>query len=332
MPPAPPTCSIVIRSYNEEQHIGRLLTGILEQTIRPRDIVLVDSGSTDATLAIAERFPVQVVRLEPEEFTFGRSLNEGCARARGDHLVIASAHVYPVYPDWLSRLLAPFADPEIALVYGKQRGDGSTRFSEKSVFARWYPEASEARQTTPFCNNANAAIRRELWARHPYDEELPGLEDVAWASWALAGGWTLAYAAEAEVVHVHRESPRKVYNRYRREAMALRRIQTGERFHLSDFVRLFLSNVASDMDLARRERVLRRSLWEILWFRWMQFWGTYRGFALSGPLTGDLKRTFYYPLDHPPTSGIRTQARAPIDYRLAGHPAELRRGRKGRQG
>jgi len=44
-----PTCSIVIRAFNEEQHIGKLLTGILQQTIQDREIILVDSGSTDAT-------------------------------------------------------------------------------------------------------------------------------------------------------------------------------------------------------------------------------------------------------------------------------------------
>jgi glycosyltransferase involved in cell wall biosynthesis len=54
--------SVVIRSYNEEQHIGRLLIGLLQQTRRPDEIVLVDSGSTDATLAIASRFPVEIRR------------------------------------------------------------------------------------------------------------------------------------------------------------------------------------------------------------------------------------------------------------------------------
>src|SRR3972149_9616460 len=101
--------------------------------------------------------------------------------------------------------------------------------------------------------------------------------------------------------------------------MALRRIQPGERFHLSDFIRLFLSNAVSDLEHARREGELRRSLWEIVWFRWMQFWGTYRGFALSGPLTRDLQRTFSYPLDHPGTSDSPARDERPIDYRGAGH-------------
>lgn len=314
-----PSCSVVIRSFNEEEHIGRLLTGILQQSLRPKDIILVDSGSTDATVAIAERYPVTVVHLPPDEFTFGRSLNEGCDRAKGDLIAVASAHVYPVYPDWLSELVAPFAESKIALTYGRQRGDGPTRFSEHRVFAKWFPEISNGRQTSPFCNNANAAVRRDLWARHPYDEDLPGLEDVSWAMWALAAGYALAYVAEAEVIHVHKETPVQVFNRYRREAMALRRLRQLERFHLGDFARLYLSNIWSDFDAARRARVLRSAAWEILWFRWMQFWGTYRGFALSGPLTSELKHTFYYPAEAGRPSAREERRIAAIDYRSAGH-------------
>src|SRR4030042_1262275 len=102
-----PRCSVVIRAFNEEEHIGRLLSGILEQTVRPVDVLLVDSGSTDATLAIAARFPVRVLSIRPEAFSFGRSLNIGCQAARGEIIVIASAHVYPLYPDWLEQLVAP---------------------------------------------------------------------------------------------------------------------------------------------------------------------------------------------------------------------------------
>ena len=103
--------SIVIRCYNEERHIGRLLSGIMQQTLSDVEIVVVDSGSTDATLTIAARYPVRVVSMTPEEFSFGRSLNRGIEAASGDHIVICSAHVYPTYRDWLERLLAPFADP-----------------------------------------------------------------------------------------------------------------------------------------------------------------------------------------------------------------------------
>jgi len=288
-------CSIIIRAYNEEKYLDRLLNGILQQTVKSLEIILVDSGSLDATLAIASRYPVRIVHIRPDEFTFGRSLNLGIEKARGEFVIMASAHVHPVYPDWLERLLAPFADPKVALVYGKQRGNSTTRFSEAQIFAHWYPERSDLHQTHPFCNNANAAIRRPLWAEHPYDESLSGLEDLAWANWAVGAGYLLAYSAEAEIVHVHDETPRGVYNRYRREAMAFKRIFPQERFHLGDLVRLAATNIASDLWHAAGQKVLRRYLGSIFWFRWMQFWGTYQGYRQAGPLTWQLRQTFYYP-------------------------------------
>ena len=108
-------CSIVIRAYNEEKHIGRLLEGIRQQTIKDVEIILVDSGSTDSTVAIAESFGARIVRIPSDEFTFGRSLNFGVRAATREFVVIASAHVYPVYPDWLESLLSPFEDQQVAL-------------------------------------------------------------------------------------------------------------------------------------------------------------------------------------------------------------------------
>jgi glycosyltransferase involved in cell wall biosynthesis len=290
-----PTVSIIIRCYNEEQHIGRLLSGIMQQTRRDDvEIILVDSGSTDATLSIASRYPVHVVSIRPEEFSFGYSLNRGCREATGEFLVMASAHVYPVYADWLERLLAPFADPDIALVYGKQIGNEQTKYSEHQVFARWFPNQSRRYQKTPFCNNANAAVRRSVWEHLPYDETLTGLEDIDWAQRAMQQGYKISYAADAEIVHVHDETPKRIYNRYRREAIALKRIFPHEQFRLRDFVRLFAANVLTDYAHAARDRVLRHNLRDIFVFRLMQFWGTYRGFA-QGSVTSQLKQTFYYP-------------------------------------
>ncbi|MBN2386531.1 MAG: glycosyltransferase family 2 protein [Anaerolineales bacterium] len=287
-------CSIVIRAYNEEAHIGRLMEGIRHQTVRDVEVILVDSGSTDSTVAIATCYGARVVHIRPKEFTFGRSLNLGLAAATSELVVIASAHVYPVYPDWLECLLEPFADPQVALTYGRQRGPATARFSEQQVFARWYPDQSVGRQTHPFCNNANAAIRRSVWEEHPYDETLTGLEDLAWARAAQATGRAIAYVAEAEIMHVHHETPRGVRNRYRREAMAFKRIFSEAHFNLYDFLRNVISSIGFDLLHAFRQRVLWRSLASIFWFRWNQFLGTYQGYRSASLLTPELRQTFYY--------------------------------------
>lgn len=287
-------CSLVIRAFNEEPHIGGLLEGVRRQTMQEVEIILVDSGSTDATPAIATKYGAKVLHIPPAEFTFGRSLNLGLIAATSDLVAIASAHVYPTYPDWLERLLEPFEDPQVALTYGRQRGNETSMFSERQIFTRWYPQKSMAHQNHPFNNNANAALRRSAWLKHPYDETLTGLEDLAWGKEVQSAGCAISYVAEAEVVHVHHETPHSVLNRYQREAMAFKRIYPEAHFSLYDFARNVLSSIGFDLLHASRARQLWRNIPGILWFRLNQFWGTYQGYRYSGMLTPDLRQTFYY--------------------------------------
>jgi rhamnosyltransferase len=306
-------CSIVIRAYNEEKHIGRLLEGIRRQTIKDVEIILVDSGSTDKTVAVAESFGARLVRIPSAEFTFGRSLNFGLRQATRELVVIASAHVYPVYPDWLETLLRPFEDEKVALTYGKQRGHDGSKFSEHQIFHQWYPDVSKPDQETTFCNNANAAIRRSLWEKNPYDETLTGLEDLAWAKWAKEQGYKISYVPEAEIVHIHNETPRGVYNRYRREAMALRNIYPEAHFNFYDFLRLTTTNIFSDLWHAARERVLWKSIPSIFWFRFMQFHGTRMGHRETSLVTPQLRETFYYARERKPRDGSKREVE-PIRY------------------
>lgn len=311
-----PRCSVVVRAFNEARHIGKLMYGISQQTLPDVEVILVDSGSTDNTVQIAREGGARVVHIRPGEFTFGRSLNLGIDAARANLIAIASAHVYPVYPDWLERLLAPFDDPQVGLTYGKQRGAPTSQFSEHQIFARWFPDVSQPRQPHPFCNNANAAIRRALWQQQPYDETLSGLEDLAWARWLMAQGYALSYVAEAEIVHVHNEQPRQVYNRYRREAMTFKRLFPDEHFGVRDLVGLTLSNIITDLMQAARQGVLSRVWRSVFWFRWMQFYGTYQGYRQSGPLTWQLRQTFYYPSGFGSVMQNSSRQIQPIRYNL----------------
>ena len=309
------TCSIVIRCFNEERHIGRLLSGILRQTVQPKEIIVVDSGSTDRTLEIARRFPVKVVNITPEEFSFGRSLNRGCREATGDILVFASAHTYSVYSDWLERLIEPFQDSAVALVYGKQRGGDVTRYAEHQVFKSWFPDEPNGNQVHAFCNNANAAIRRSVWTRIPYDESLTGLEDIGWAKQALNLGYRIVYEPEAEIVHLHEESPAQIFNRYRREAIAMKTIYPAMRFTFWNFLRLWWANVISDWRCAFQEGKVFRVLFGVLSFRFLQFWGTYRGDAQYGPVTHRLRMHLYYPSSTAAGAPQRSRRDAPfVDY------------------
>lgn len=317
-----PAVSIVIRCYNEAKHIGRLLTGIKRQTEQNVEVIVVDSGSTDETLAIASRFPVKILHIKPEHFSFGRALNLGCEASRAPLLLFASAHVYPLRSDWVAQMLAPFDNPRTGVVYGRQVGDTVSRYSERQIFAQWFPDDSIRDQSHYFCNNANAAIRRSLWDEHRYDESLTGLEDLEMAQRLQQAGFQIDYQAEAAVVHIHEESYAQTYNRYRREATALARILPEERFSLLDFLRLFSGNVATDLYHAWREGVLAEHASSIARFRLAQFWGTYRGSNTRAQVSAELRQRFYYPnrLDNPAFRADKVSDPALIDYSAEDSP------------
>lgn len=290
-----PLCSIVIRAFNEEKHIGKLLTGIEQQTFKERETLIVDSGSTDATLEIAGEFDVRIVHIDSREFTFGRSLNRGIQESRGRIVVIISAHCYPVYPDWLGHLMKPFEDQRVAVSYGKQRGADSNHFSEHQFFRTYFPDISQPDQGQPYTHNANAAIRRSLWEQHPYNEQITGLEDLAWSSWAKTQGHSIAYVSEAEIVHIHKERIKQVHNRYRREAIAMKQILPKSHFSIRNMIGMFIQKSISDMAQAQREKIFWRKLIGILRFRLVQYFGTWQGYRYSGMIDQKLHRQFYYP-------------------------------------
>lgn len=290
-----PLCSIVIRAFNEERHIGKLLTGIEQQTFQERETLIVDSGSTDETLEIASKFDLRIVNIDSREFTFGRSLNRGIQEARGRYIVIISAHCYPVYPDWLELLLKPFEDQRVAVSYGKQRGADSNHFSEHQFFRTYFPDTSQPDQGQPYTHNANAAIRRSLWEQHPYNEKITGLEDLAWSSWAKAQGFSIAYVSEAEIVHIHNETIKQVHNRYRREAIAMKQILPESHFSIRNMIGMFIKKTISDLDQAQREKIFWKEFIGILRFRLVQYLGTWQGYRYSGKIDQKLHRQFYYP-------------------------------------
>jgi hypothetical protein len=173
-------------------------------------------------------------------------------------------------------------------------GHASSRFSERQLFAQQFPPASNTDQQSPFCNNANAAIRRALWLEHPYDEQLTGLEDLAWGRWAISKKHRIVYDADATIIHIHDENAGKIFRRYEREAIALRRIYPDSHLGLREVSRLVLRSIVGDLAAALRERCFWRSLAGVVMFRSMQYWGAYKGTRYRSPVTHDLMMRFYY--------------------------------------
>ena len=290
------TVSVVIRTLNEERYLKELLVAIRCQARNRYDIetVIVDSGSTDQTLSIAETFGCRITTIQKSEFTFGRSLNIGCAFARGDFLVFISGHCIPVDDQWINELVTPLED-RCAYSYGRQLGRDSTKFSECQLFKKYFPERSRLPQEGFFCNNANAALRRDVWERYRFDETLTGCEDMYLGKQLVTDGLALGYVASAPVYHIHDEHWPQVLNRYEREAVALQRILPEVTLSPWEALGYFMIGVGKDFRAATSQGVLLREWESILRFRYAQYLGAYRGNQRNRKISAAMKARYFYP-------------------------------------
>ena len=289
--------SIVIRTLNEEAHLGELLDAIQCQNRSgfSVEVVIVDSGSTDQTISIAQSFGARITSINKNEFTFGRSLNIGCDFADGDILVLISGHCVPVNSDWLTKLVAPLSRGEAGYSYGRQIGRDSTKYSERQLFDKYFPSVSRLQTEEFFCNNANAAILRSVWERYRFDEEVTGLEDMYLSKEYVFDRGVIAYVAEASVFHIHNESWTQTRRRYEREALALRLIMPEVHVSLLDTARYIFSGITSDFITAFRERVLIRYAFSIISFRLAQYIGTFVGNKRHRKISQKRKESYFYP-------------------------------------
>jgi len=100
------TISIVIPALNEEILLGGLLSDLAAQSRTPDEVFVVDAGSDDATVAVAERFPfVEVIKSTPP-VAVGR--NAGGRRTGGDVIVFLDADAR-LPGDFLGRFLGEFS-------------------------------------------------------------------------------------------------------------------------------------------------------------------------------------------------------------------------------
>ncbi len=275
----------------------RLLQAVDEQTVE-RDqweVVVVDSGSEDNTLAIAESHGAKIVHIPREQFSFGHSLNLGCEAAQGDVLVAISGHCVPTNPYWLARLIRPFEDPSVGVTYGRQVGGPETKFSETRIFDKYFPNAPTPSQNTFYFNNANSAVRRTVWEKYRFDEQLTGLEDMQLGKRAVADGWNIQYVHNAVVYHYHHESWGQVKRRFEREALALREIMPELHLKVSDVGRYWTAALLSDYSHALRQRCLWGNFHSIALYRFCQFYGSWRGNHIHRRLSHKEKERYFYP-------------------------------------
>jgi rhamnosyltransferase len=205
--------SVLIPVKNGGDDLVRCLDGIAAQRVDDEvEVVVVDSGSSDGSVALARSRGATVQEIPALEFDHGATRNRAAQVARGDVLVFTSQDAYAERDDWLARLTAPLAEQQVAGVYGRQLAHHHATppevyfldflYGPTSRAQRLHDGAGVSMETTLF-SNVNAAIRRELFARYPFAEDMIMSEDQEWSRRVLLDGYELRYVADAAVRHSH---------------------------------------------------------------------------------------------------------------------------------
>jgi len=173
--------SIVIPVHNDPQALSKCVKAVLRSTYLAYECIVVDDGSGDETLAVAQRFPIKVLK-------FAQSYGPACARNRGaqaaagEILLFIDADVQ-IYSDTLAKIAETFAHhPEIAAVIGSyddDPDDASFISQYKNLFHHYVHQ--RAREDTNTFWAACGAIRRELFMKVGGFNELygkPAIEDI----------------------------------------------------------------------------------------------------------------------------------------------------------
>jgi len=291
-----PDVSIIIRTLNEERYLPELLSSIQEQQSSfSHEVVLIDSGSTDNTLNIAEQFDCRILHISRAEFSFGRSLNRACAAAHGVYFVLISGHCIPCDQHWLQNLVQPLVQGLVQYCYGRQVGGPQTYWSECQIFAKYFPDESSIPQQGYYCNNANSAILARTWQQYKFNDELTGLEDMDLAKRLVAHNGKVGYTKDAVVYHIHHEDWRQVQRRFEREALALQLICPEVILRRRDMLRYYSRGVSRDLLAGMPATLTLRAFRGIIRYRFHQYLGSYRGNHLHKKMSRELQDTYFYP-------------------------------------
>jgi glycosyltransferase involved in cell wall biosynthesis len=174
--------SVIVTVLNEGSAVYRLLDSLVAQARRPDEVVIVDGGSADDTLAILQmyadegRLPLRVL-VEPGA-NISRGRNMAIAAASGDVIASTDAGVW-LGPEWLAELAAPFEseDPP-QVVAGFFVPDPQSAF-EIAMGATVLPALADIDPDRFFPSSRSVAFTRSAWeAAGGYPEWLDYCEDL----------------------------------------------------------------------------------------------------------------------------------------------------------
>lgn len=218
--------SVIIPTLNAEHEIEALLIALEGQSIRPNEILVVDSASEDKTIELVQKHKrVRLLEIDRQDFNHGTTRDMALRESSGDFVCFLTQDAVPVSDDYLKRLVAPMADDsDIALVSGRQLPKTDARRFEQLVRGFNYPDWPSVRSKcdleklgikTFFASDTCSAYRRTAYLECGGFEHVNTNEDMLMAARFIASGLKVAYEPRAEVYHSHNLTPSEQFARNR---------------------------------------------------------------------------------------------------------------------
>ncbi len=228
-----------IPTLNPGETLLTLIDSLLGQTISPKEILIVDSGSEDGFPEAAEKKErVQLISIRRETFDHGGTRDMALRSCKTPVVVMMTQDALPVNDRCMEELMKPFADQRVAAVCARQVAYAHARTAEKAVRAFRYPEVSDAWEKKDLqrkgisaflLSDTCTAYRVSAYtAVGGFTHPIATNEDMLIAADFLDAGYKLAYQAEAAVWHSHDYTLRQEYERNRKIGQFLQ--QYGHRF------------------------------------------------------------------------------------------------------
>lgn len=232
--------SVVIPTYNAGPVFEKVLSAVMSQkTPWPYEVLIIDSGSADATLETVANYPnVRLHKIEKQQFNHGDTRNLGVRLTEGDYIAFLTHDATPANTNWLYNLVTTLEKyPGAAGVFGKHFAyPGASPFTVRDMEAHFqnllnYPlyltkETNTKRfnakdeqwmQLLHFYSDNNSCMRRSVWEKIPYRPIKFG-EDQVWADDVIKAGYGKVYAPRAAVYHSHEFGPEAHRERNKTEA------------------------------------------------------------------------------------------------------------------
>lgn len=210
--------SVIIPVRNEASSIRELLERLNQQTQKPAEIIITDTGSTDETVRIVEEFdagelPVHLIRAG-HGFP-GRGRNLGAAQAGNEWLAFIDAGVLPD-AGWLEALGKPIRESGgVDIVYGSFEPVIDTLFKECAAMAFVPPPADVDGEKMRTRSIASALMRKKVWQDvGGFPEDLRSAEDLLFMDKIEAAGFKVVHAPDAMVLWSIQPTLGKTFSRF----------------------------------------------------------------------------------------------------------------------